>query len=55
MSYVSDVYERVKARDPQQTEFLQAVWEVLQSLEPVIAQHPEIKAAGILELSLIHI
>ena len=49
MSYVSDVYERVKARDPQQTEFLQAVWEVLQSLEPVIAQHPEIKAAGILE------
>ena len=38
MSYVSDVYERVKARDPQQPEFLQAVWEVLQSLDQVIAR-----------------
>ena len=49
MSYVNDVYESVKARDPQQTEFLQAVWEVLQSLEPVLARNPRFQEAGVLE------
>ena len=29
MSVVKDIFERVKARDPDQPEFHQAVWEVL--------------------------
>jgi glutamate dehydrogenase (NADP+) len=34
----------VVARDPNQPEFHQAVWEVLESLEPVIEQHPEYRS-----------
>ena len=41
MSATKDIYEAVVARDPNQPEFHQAVWEVLESLEPVIEQHPE--------------
>ena len=35
------VYERVKARDPEQQEFHQAVEEVLDSLGPVIEDNPD--------------
>ncbi len=35
MSYVDEVFEQVKRRDPNQPEFHQAVWEVLESLAPV--------------------
>ena len=35
------VYDSVIARDPNQPEFHQAVEEVLESLVPVIKQHPE--------------
>ncbi len=49
MSYVSDVIEQVKAKNAEQPEFIQAVTEVLQSLEPVIEAHPEYEAAGLLE------
>ena len=49
MSYVKDVFDRVKLRDPDQPEFHQAVWEVLETLEPVLDKHPEYKAANILE------
>ncbi len=49
MSYIQEVLEKVKARDGSQPEFLQAVEEVLYSLEPVIERHPEYKEAGILE------
>ena len=49
MSYVKDAFDRVKLRDPEQPEFHQAVWEVLETLEPVFDKHPEYK------LSLIHI
>ncbi len=49
MSYVSDVIEQVKAKNPEQPEFIQAVTEVLESLEPVIDAHPEYKEASLLE------
>jgi len=41
MSYVNEVLEKVKARNSSEPEFLQAVEEVLISLEPVIEKHPE--------------
>ncbi len=49
MSYVERVIEQVKAKDPNQPEFIQAVTEVLESLEPVIEAHPEYEEAGLLE------
>ena len=49
MSYVSDVIEQVKAKNAEQPEFIQAVTEVLQSLEPVIEAHPEYEQAALLE------
>ena len=47
MSVLKEVYEKVKQRDPNQIEFLQAVQEVLDSLEPTVAKHPEFVKAGI--------
>ncbi len=41
MSNLNDIFEAVKQRDPDQPEFHQAVWEVLESLEPAIEAHPE--------------
>ena len=38
---MKEVYDSVIARDPDQAEFHQAVEEVLESLGPVIKQHPE--------------
>ena len=38
---IKSVYETVKARDPNQPEFHQAVEEVLDSLGPVISENPE--------------
>ena len=49
MSYVQDIYEQVVTRNQHEPEFLQAVNEVLQSLEPALEQHPEYQKAGILE------
>jgi glutamate dehydrogenase (NADP+) len=49
VSYVQQVLEKVKARNPHEPEFLQAVEEVLISLEPVIEQHPEYVEANLLE------
>lgn len=47
MSVLKEVYEKVKQRDPNQPEFLQAVQEVLESLEPTVAKHPEFVKAKI--------
>ncbi|HQO39346.1 MAG TPA: NADP-specific glutamate dehydrogenase [Spirochaetota bacterium] len=47
MSILNEVYEKVKQRDPNQPEFLQAVQEVLESLEPTVAKHPEFVKAKI--------
>ena len=41
MSYVDEVIERVKKENPTETEFHQAVTEVLNSLRPVIAENEE--------------
>lgn len=45
---IDEVIEVVKKRDPQETEFHQAVLEVLGSLKPVIEKHPEFVKAGLL-------
>jgi len=47
--YLKQVYENVVKRDPDQPEFHQTVKEVLESLEPVIEQRPDIVKAGIVE------
>ena len=47
--YLQKVYKQVCDRDPNQPEFLNAVNEVLGTLEPVIRRHPEYEAAGLLE------
>ena len=48
-SYIERVLADVKRRDAHEPEFLQTVEEVLQSLEVVVAQHPEYEKAGLLE------
>lgn len=49
MGYIEDVFALVKKRNPGEPEFLQAVSEVLESLRPVIEQHPEYQEACLLE------
>ena len=49
MGYVKEAFDIVKQRDPDQPEFHQAVWEVLETLAPVIEKHPEYRDAQILE------
>ena len=47
--YLNDLMARVVARNAGEPEFHQAVREVLESLEPVIARHPEYVESGVLE------
>ena len=49
MSYGDNVIDQVTAKNAEQPEFIQAVTEVLQSLEPVIEAHPEYEEAALLE------
>lgn len=49
MSYVQDVYEIVKKRNGNEPEFLQAVKEVFNSLEPVFEKRQDLVDAKILE------
>ena len=49
MSYVSEVLEKVIEKNPAQPEFVQAVKEVLESLEPVIEANPQYQNEAILE------
>lgn len=49
MSVTREVFEVVKKRNPNEPEFLQAVEEVLFSLDPVLERHPEYIEAGIVE------
>ncbi len=48
-SSVASVYDAVVARNPHEPEFLQAVHEVLDSIGPVLDEHPEFVDAGILD------
>ncbi len=49
MSYVADVLQMVEKRNPGEPEFLQAVREVLESLEPVLNRHRKYQEGCILE------
>ena len=48
-AYLKEVYEGLAKRNAEQKEFLQAVEEVLESLEPVVEAHPEYEKAGLIE------
>ncbi len=49
MQLLKPVMDSVIARNPGQAEFHQAVEEVLETIEPVVAKHPEWMKAGIVE------
>ncbi len=48
-AYLNRVYADVEARNAGEKEFLQAVKEVLESLEPVIEQNPQYEKYGVIE------
>lgn len=48
-TYVNEVYDTVIKRNPHESEFHQAIKEILFSLVPVFAKHPKYMQAGILE------
>ncbi len=48
--YINKLIEDVKKRNPGESEFHQAVCEVLESLEPVIEKHPEYIKCGVLDM-----
>ncbi len=47
--YLKTVFDGLKQRNADQPEFLQAVEEVLESLQPVVEARPELEKAGIIE------
>ena len=49
ISSVQSVYDEVVRRNPGEAEFHQAVHEVLESIEPVLARHPEYADYAVLE------
>jgi glutamate dehydrogenase (NADP+) len=49
MSVIKSVIDKVKQTDPDQKEFHQAVIEVMETLEPTCARHPEFVKANIYE------
>ena len=48
-AYLSGLMERVVARDPEQTEYHQAVSEVLYSLTPIVEARPELVSSGVMD------
>ena len=44
--YLKRVYEGLAKRNANEPEFLQAVREVLESIQPVVEKHPEYEKAG---------
>ncbi len=48
-SYLQRVYDGLESRNAEQKEFLQAVYEVLESLEPVVAANPKLEELGVIE------
>lgn len=49
MSVISEVIDKVKRQDSEQKEFIQAVQEVMETLEPTVKKHPEFVKANIYE------
>lgn len=47
--YLAGVYAEVEKRNPNEKEFLQAVYEVLESLVPVVEANPEYEKYGVIE------
>ena len=47
--YLNSVLEKVKARNANEPEFIQAVTEVLASLEPVVEKRPDFIESGVIE------
>ena len=47
--YLLSVYDSVRARNANEPEFLQAVYEVLETLEPVVEKRPDIVKAGVID------
>ena len=45
--YLKRVYEGLEKRNANEPEFLQAVREVLESIQPVVEKHPEYEKAGL--------
>ncbi|MBQ2577741.1 MAG: NADP-specific glutamate dehydrogenase, partial [Lachnospiraceae bacterium] len=48
-AYLQRVYDGLEKRNAEQKEFLQAVAEVLESLEPVVAANPKLEELGVIE------
>ncbi len=48
-TYLKEIYEGLVLRNAEQKEYLQAVEEVLESLEPIIEKRPDIQNAGVIE------
>ena len=48
-AYLQQVYAKVCERNAGEKEFLQAVYEVLESLEPVVAKRPEMETLGVID------
>jgi len=48
-AYLKRIYEELAKKSAHEPEFLQAVLEVLESLEPVVERRPELEANGIIE------
>ncbi|MDD6825897.1 MAG: NADP-specific glutamate dehydrogenase [Oscillospiraceae bacterium] len=48
-AYLKSVFEKVSARNKDEKEFLQAVSEVFESLEPVVEKRPDLVEAGVIE------
>ena len=49
LEVLKPIYDQVASRDGNLPEFMQAVEEVLESLEPVAKQRPDLVAAGVFE------
>ena len=49
MSYTQKVLEELKARYPEQPEFIQAATEILGTIQPALDAHPEYEEAALLE------
>ena len=47
--YLADIFAKVEKRNPGEPEFLQAVKEVLITIEPVIEKRPDLVKAGVVE------
>jgi glutamate dehydrogenase (NADP+) len=47
--YLAGVLETVKKRNPGEPEFIQAVTEVLESLQPVVERRPDLVEAGVID------